>query len=290
MEQLTAFNREYFHRKITNDILVSDDSIPIREAKVRIVNKILETATESNDNLYPTFNITNQLDFFDEDILLVAKHELPNIVVDIEPFNLTFDLAQLIQNAILHDKPHIIELLLKNNIDIQSIVPRVMLQLAIKNQHDQLLKLIEKSVPIHTNNFECVYYLAENGKLELLKIIAEKYHLERLMEVVCKICIAAIKNGHLNIIEYFCPCNAFTGAPDIMFVFLVNSIKYGGHQHIIKYFIDGGIHLRQKNDQILTTAIEFNRYHIVRLLIDIDPSIVDLLTEKQRDICFNSFV
>jgi len=65
------------------------------------------------------------------------------------------------------------------------------------------LELIKNKIHIYTDQYYCVYKLAADGKLELLKEIMKYYCFPNVPEIISKICIQAIHNDHVNILQYF---------------------------------------------------------------------------------------
>lgn len=232
-------------------------------------------------------------DTIDEDMLLAGTIDGHILTIDLFILTLNINLSLLIRNSILNKKFHNIELLLKHNIDIISLEPNIMIMCVetlskeneINSESDDLEmlinKLIESHAPIDIENFRCVFQLAAIGKLDLLKKIISSYSFENVAVIVGRICAQAIIHGHRNILEYFYPQSEFNGAPDIIFTYFIMGIQYGAHLPIIKFFVEGGMSLRQEDYRAVRVAMQYERIEIIKYFYEIDKSIVDFL---QREI------
>jgi len=273
------------NRALIQQILQSEelDPLPIREAKQRLRTKLLQLDEIRTGiaNLQPNVVSTN-VSTFDADMLLLGKLEGRFLHVEVLPFSFTVDMQMLIKNAFLDKKFEVIWLLLDSDLDLPQLEPKLMLMCLALDQDELLIKLIQLQFPIDTESYRVVYESAEMGKLDILKLIMATYVFDDIQEVICKICIQAAIHNHLSIIEHFFPHNQFESIPDIVFVFFTNSIKCGGHLDIIKYFVNGGVDIRQQNYLGLHIAITHNRTAVVKYFYDLDRSILDLMTEEEK--------
>lgn len=261
-------------RKITNQRL---------DAQKRVVNKLLDILSLQNDiSALKQESIIADPDVMDEDMMITGKIEKKSLMIDIPPIKIQIDLALLIKNAMLYSKPSAIRLLIKHNINIFSIETRIMIMCVETDQDELMEELIRLNIPIDTQNYRCLYQLAANGKLDLIQKILKNYCFPNVSEIIAKICIQAIYNNHVNILEYFFPQTAFTGAPDQMFFYFIKSIEYGGHLSVIKFFIRMGINIKQNDYTAVYLAIKFNRPEIIKYFSEINNDVINLLTDDEK--------
>lgn len=111
----------------------------------------------------------------------------------------------------------------------------------------------------------------------------DKYHFPNLTEIICKICVQAVIHNHISILEYFLTPVEFSGAPDKMVEFLLNSIRFGGHLDVVKFFIQNGVSIRRCAYEPVRQAIKYERAQIIQYFCQIDDTVIDLLTEDQKE-------
>jgi len=270
-------------KRTVNETPMSEYTKEIADARKRTINKLLDIMSIQNDinNALPE-SIIDNTDIIDSDMFLVGVIENKTLTIDIPPVTITINLQKAINNAILHKKPKLIRLMMEKQIDLFSIEPKIMLICATNKLDDLLLELIGKKVDICTNEPKCIYQLAAYGKLDFIRFILQQYTFPDLPKIISKICIQAILNNHVHILEYFLTKDAFIGAPDQMFCFFINSICYGGHLDIIKFFVNAGINIKQNNYQAVHQAIKFDLDLLVKYFYDIEPSVDHILTEDQK--------
>ena len=251
--------------------------------KQRVVNKLLDIMSIHNDinNFKPEFIINNP-NVIDEDMFIVGEINNNNLVINIPPINIQINLTDIIRIAITEGKPSIVRLMLKRDIDVFNLEPNIMLMCAEYDQDELMLELMKKKIPIYPDNYKCIYQLASDGKLQLLKIILETYDIFDITEVVSKICIQAILYDHLHILQHFLTRDAFHGAPDVMFILFLKSIEHNADLKIIDFFIKNGINIKQSNYLAVRNAIKFNRRKIIAYFYDTDESIIKVLTDKEK--------
>ncbi|XWV24693.1 ankyrin repeat protein [Tupanvirus deep ocean] len=270
-------------RKIINEFPMTEFPQEIAEARRRVANKLIDIASIQNDiNSLKSESFVDNTDVIDKDMFMVGTINNNLLTINIPPITVTINLAQAIRNAMLYKKPKVIRLMIELDIDIFKIEPRVMI-MCVETEQDELLReLISKKIPIYTQEFRCLYQLAAQGKLDLIKEIMKNYRFPSIPEIVSKICIQAIQNNHVAILKYFIPPQSFHGAPDQMFCFFINSIQYGGHLDVIKFFIENGISIRQDNYKAVHQALKFERAQIIKYFHEIDHSVDQILTEEQK--------
>ncbi|XWV25936.1 ankyrin repeat protein [Tupanvirus soda lake] len=270
-------------RRVINEFPMTEFSQEIADARRRVANKLIDIASIQNDiNALRPESIIDNTDIIDKDMFMVGTIESNMLTINIPPITITINLAQAIRNAMLHKKPKIIKLMMELDIDLFKIEPRIMIMCVETEQDELLSELISKKVPIYTQEFRCLYQLAAQGKLDLVKEIMKNYKFPSIPEIVSKICIQAIQNNHVAILKYFMPRDSFRGAPDQMFCFFVNSIQYGGHLDIVKFFIENGINIRQDNYKAVRVALNFDRAQIIKYFYEIDTTIESILNEEQK--------
>ena len=282
-------NKESLIKNIMETINQSTqyDSTDIANAKKRVVLKLLTKIMDDIEYLNPQTIIDNP-DLIDVDMLNIGSVWGNVLDIDIPPISIRINLANAIANAILHKKYNFIHLLLDKSINIYQLQPKIMIMFADTlcddaSSKEIFSKLISKKIPLHMENYRCVYQLASDGKLDFIKEILENYTFNTtIMEIVAKICVQACINNHVHIIEYFFTPDAFTGAPDQVFTFFINSIQYGGHKSISKFFIDNGVNIKQDNYYAVKVALEYNRCELLQYFYTIDPEIINLLSDNQQ--------
>jgi len=251
--------------------------------KSRVFAKLLSVQDIRDDvNHFRPETILNDLDLIDQDMLTVGKIENKILTIDLLPFHLEINLRQVIVSAIQKNAPRIIKLLLDNNFDLYSIEPKIMMMCVATKQYDLLTDLISKHVPVHTEDYKCIYLLAAQGKLDLINLIIEQYRPLNLPSIIMKICIQAIINKHLHILEYFLTSEAFVSSPDQMFHLFVNGIRYGADLDTVKFFIKSGINLRQNNYEVVYVAQENDRKDLIQYFYALDNTVANLMTDQQK--------
>jgi len=249
----------------------------------RVATKYLDLSSVRSDvDNYITESIVNDPGMLDEDMLTIGKIDGHLLNIEVPPIKITIDLSKTIKTAMQQKKESIIRLLMKKNIDLYYHEPFIMTMAVVTEQDDLLRELIKRKVPIDTEEYRCVYQLAELGKLDLLKLIMKNYKFPSIEEIVYKICIQAVIKNQISILEYFFTEEAFDGAPDQMFTFLINSVRFGGHMDIVKFFIKNGVSIRLYNYQVVHEAIKCNRVEIIQYFCQIDDNVITLLTETQK--------
>lgn len=269
-------------REIIDNSVMNDFSIDIVEKRRKVANKILDMANIYDDDFKLGF-VCDQIDKIDVDMLDVGHIEGKKLKIDIFPITTDIDLSRLIRNAFLERKINFIRMLMSRNIDIFNIEPRIMIMCTETDQDELMSDLIDKKIHIHTDQYRCVYRLAADGKLALIKKIMKNYCFPDALEIISKTCIQAIYNNHVHILKYFLRADAFIGLPDYMFCMFINSIEYGGHLDIIKFFVESGINIRQDNYLAVHQAIKFNKPDIIKYFYDSDIIVDTILTTEQKD-------
>ena len=271
-------------RRVINEAPMSEFTPEIAAARKRVVNKLLDIASIQNsiNALHPESIISNT-DVIDSDMFMVGTVENYLLNIDIPPTTISIDLKKSINDAMKNKKPKIIRLMLDQNIDLFDLEPKIMSMCVVSEQNELMLELINKKIYFVVDDSCCLYRLAVNGKLDLIKAILKAYRFPNLPEIISKICIHAIKNNCINILEYFLVPSAFVSAPDQMFCFFINSIEHDGHLDVIKFFIKSGINIKQNNYQAVYQAINFDKSEIIKYFYDIDPKIDSVLTNDQKE-------
>lgn len=256
-------------RRVINESTMLEFPPNVVSARKRVVNKLLDIVSIQNDiNSLNPESIVSNTDVIDSDMFVVGTINNKILNIDIPPITIKIDLSKTIRNAILYKNPKAIYAMLENNIDLFKIEPKIMIMCVENNQDELLMELIARKIPIHTDQFRCLYQLAANGKLDFVKIIMQNYNFPFVPEIVSKICIQAIQNNHVHILRYFISSDVFKSSPDQMFCFFINSIQYGGHLDVIRFFVDMGIDIRQENYKAVQHAIQFDRIDIIKYFCD----------------------
>ena len=190
-------------------------------------------------------------------------------------------LSNLISNSCLNKRDDILELLIKKNINF-NCQPKILMMCCQMGMDDICVRLINYGVPIDWDNYRCILYLAYQGKLELLKLIIDKYDIPDKPSLVIQIIIHSIIYGHLHILKYFCPYEYFSSIPDFTFTFLINSIQFGGHLDVIKYFIEGGVSIAQQKYLAVEVVKKYSRTEILHYFVQLDNHILTLLTFEEK--------
>jgi hypothetical protein len=275
-----------FYKKLRqkiDDLNMNEYSNDVAEKRRKVANKFLDIAYIHNDS--DLIFSSNNIEIIDEDMLDIGKIEGKFLKINIPPIiDIDIDLSIIIRHALMKKNMDFIKLLISRNIDLFKFEPQIMIICAETDQDELMAELIDKKIHIYTDQYRCVYKLAADGKLNLIKKIMKKYCFPNVSEIINKICIQAIYNNHLNILKYFLINDVFAGLPDHMFCMFINSIQYG-HLDIIKFFIDSGISIRQDNYAAVHNAIKYSKLDIIKYFYDIDPTIDNILTDEQKEIC-----
>lgn len=223
----------------------------------------------------------NQIPF--EDLLLLGKIKGKNLEIDILPLiSININLSKIISVSIQSNQPFVIYKMFNSNINVFQIEPRVMIMAVEMNMDDLVLNLIERNAPVNIEDYRCIYQLADKGRLDILKPILEKYQFPNLTEIICKICVKATIYNQLIILEHFLTEQEFAGAPDQMLIFLSNSVKFN-HLDLVKFFVENGVNIRRCDYQVIKQAIDLDRTLIVQYFCQIDDTVIDLLTQEQKE-------
>jgi hypothetical protein len=243
------------------------------------VNFQKSLANMESENILQEFIVdTSDVDVIDADMFEIGTLSGNFLqIADIFPTPIMINIKTVIHNALNNNRPDVIKMLTEkvNLIDYER---SIMILCAKMKMFELLAYLIDKHVEIDVDNYECVYYLAYLGKLDLLKLILQEYKFPNIFEIASKISIQAIIHNHLDVLKFFCPVSGFDSAPDQMFVFFANSVRFGGHLDIVKYFIDGGLSIKQQNYQVVEIAKQCERCEILQYFAHIDKEILQLLS------------
>ncbi len=267
-------------RDIINNLDTNGYSPEIIEKRKRVANKFLDMASV---NYGQELFIYDNIDNINEDMLDVGEIQGKILKIDISPIMAEIDLSRLIRNSFLERKINFIHMLMSHNIDLFNIEPRIMIMCAETNQDELMSELIDKKIPVYTDQYRCVYKLAADGKLTLIKKIMKNYCFTNVLEIISKISIQAIQNNHVPILKYLLKAEMFYGLPDHMFCMFINSVQYGGHLDVIKFFVDSGISIRQDNYLAVHTAIKFDKTDIIKYFYDKDITVDTILTNEQKE-------
>lgn len=224
----------------------------------------------------------NDPDIIDEDILEIGKINGKYLEANFKSFNIRIDMVENIKKAFLDNKLSFINLLLRKNINIFNIEPRIMTMCAQSKNYDILNILIERGYPIDFQEYQCIYLLARDGQLDIIKLILQQYNLTDNIEIVGKVSIMGVIHEHIDFLEYFLNREVFRSAPDQMFELFIRAIEHNDVIESIKFFTNSGIDIRQKNYLAVKTAISHRRSKIVKHFYSLDGSIIDLMNDDEK--------
>ena len=253
------------------------------EAARRVVNRLLDLVHVQDDinDSVPESIITDP-NVIDDDMFVAGELNGTRLTIDISPVTITIDLSKSIKRAFLERKPALIRLMMARDMDLFDLEPNIMIMCVEVEMDELLLEMIDYEIPIHSQDYRTLYQLAALGKLELIKAILAKYSLLNLHDITMKICIQAVLNDHFSILEHFFTTDAFMGAPDILFEFMLNSIKLTGNVDIFKFFVNNGINIKLNNYEAVRRAAEFERGDIVKYFCSLDSDAANILTDEQK--------
>ncbi|AZL89189.1 ankyrin repeat protein [Megavirus baoshan] len=251
----------------------------IIDAKRRCINKLLDYFQENNLNVLKLGVISENPDLIDQDMIDagVLNYDNNMLSLSVPPIDITVDIKAAISKSFKYGKTRLIELLLYNNIKLDKIEPNIVIMAVQTKNYNFLAKFIDLEYDITINNYQIIYQLSSQGKLDFLIKILDKYHFDSSTEIICKICIQAIMNNHVNILEYFLTEQAFRGAPDQMYCFFYNSISCGANLEVIKFFINNGLSIKQNNYQAIIKACQYKRQDILLYFRELDESVIDII-------------
>lgn len=251
-----------------------------QELKQNIVNKLLDLINTHTDNV-SDYIVENPLDIIDKQLLSIGTISGTDLTIDIPPVYIKINLTNLVRSAIDKKMPSIIELLIETTADLFTIEPEIMYMCTKTRQYDLLRKLIIKNIPVYSNKYSCINQLAADGELSIINTIISKYGLHDNPTITNNVCIQAMLNNRLSIIEHFLTPKVFASVPDLMFAYFLKCIEYNVDIAIIEYFVKHGIDIRQSNFSAVRLAVSHKRAQIVRYFYHINNSVIDLLNSDQ---------
>lgn len=250
--------------------------------KSRIMTKYIDLYKEHGNGMLDF--IVSDTDSIDEDMFklgTIIGNRYLHLVV--EPMKLTIDLRNAIENAFFYRKLGLIHLMLRLEINLELIEPNVMIMCVERDEDELLKKFIDKGYNIAIESYRVLYTVAALGKLDLVKYIMAKCRFHSVSEIIYKVCIQAVYNNHVQILEYFFTDDVFKGAPDKMLDFFVGSITNGSGVDIsIIEFFATRLNIKQDNYRCVRAAIQANRAQIVQYFVDTNPEVYNILTVDER--------
>lgn len=267
--------------RIFSNILTNDNQNENDASLRRFISKYLELYQLYGNAMMDM--ILSDTDLIDEDMF-----KLGTIINDkylylvVQPLRLSINLSSAISNALLHHKPSFIRLLLRLNIDISKIESNIMIMCVETEEYDLLREFINRKYDISVESYRALFTLAAKGELDLVKHVVLTYRFHNIPEIIFKICIQAVYNNHVPILEYFFTEEVFIGAPDQMFDFFINSIKYKAKLPIIKFFTSK-LNIKQKSYLAVYTAIKMNADETLKHFCEIDDNVINILTPVQKE-------
>lgn len=260
------------------DRLTVADPDDIRQMKISLVKNFIEkTSTIQSDLANYTASIMPNAHMYDQSMLKLGKIIDDCLIVDLVVLTIKINLSGLISECLQHNNVQPLLDMLDHGFDLYKFQPLVMVMCVQTEQFDLLDRLIDLATPIDAMNYRSIYHLASKGKLSLLQKIMSKYQFVNPTEIAGKICVEAIRENHVDILRYFCPAKLYESAPDIMQMYMYNSIQYGGHLDIVKHFIDMGCPIQLDSWRAVKVAIQNNRGSILKLFSEICPEVLSII-------------
>lgn len=265
-------------RNIINTCDIEGES-KIINSKRRSINKLLDYFQKNNLDIIKMGVIIDDPNIIDQDMIDASEMDYNNgkLYLSIPAINIIIDIKAAIYKSFEFNKIDLIELLLNNNIELDKIEPNIMIMAVQTKIYNLLDKLIDLEYNITISDYRVIYQLSSRGKLDFIIKILNKYHFNDSTEIICKICIQAIMNNHINILEYFLTEQAFRGAPDQMYSFFYNSISCGSNLQVIKFFVNNGISIKQNNYQAIIKACQYKRQDILSYFCELDKSAINII-------------
>jgi len=264
----------------------SDQKSDIGEATKRFVSQLLTIKIDgSTMDFKPIHDFFADPDNITADMFIVGKINFPDLFIDIPGvICMDINLTTSLHRSIKERKFKFINLLIDLNIDLFKLEPIIMPACATilyDDRYDPLSDLLDKfidlKIPIHENNYACIYILASKGRIDLLEKIMKTYVFNNQTEIIGKICAVAVRADRVNILEYFMPIRTFDTIPDIIFEYFINGIKCGDNINVTKYFTSNCIQISQENYLAVKVARQFKRKKIIQYFANADPHVVTLL-------------
>ncbi|AGF85141.1 repeat protein [Moumouvirus goulette] len=270
-----------FLRQIINNSLLPNLSEAKTSVKYRVINNLLDYFEKEGVDTINMGLIAENPDIIDQDMLSIGNIDESDgtLCFTIPPVDILINLKTAIKKSFMKNKIKLIELLLQQDVNLSIIEPNIMIMALQTNNYDLLSKFIDREFDISVQDYRCIYQLATNNKLEIIKKILGKYYFENITEIVCKICVQAIINKHLNIIEYFFTNDAFSGAPDQMYTFFIKGIEFNTSIDIIKFFVDNGVSFKQYNYKAVKIACTYKRREILKYFNQQDNNISNIIID-----------
>jgi hypothetical protein len=244
-----------------------------------IINAAKIEGTNENVHDFSDMEIIDMID----DILTIGVRSGKLISVNVHSFKFTIDLSHLIGISCRLHQNNVITSMITHNYRVTDIRPEVIIMYIETYQYDVVDALIDNHEDITFQNYRAVFQLAAVGQLHLLKKIMSTYTFIDVADVSSKICVHAAINNHVPILQYFCPYEGFSGAPDIINCYMINSIINGGHLDVIKYFVNGGVSIKQQSYEAVRVAARTHRTDIMKYFYHMDPDIVNILSKDELD-------
>ncbi|AVL94976.1 ankyrin repeat protein [Moumouvirus australiensis] len=268
-------------RQIINNSLLPDLSEEKVAIKYRVINKLLDYFEKEGIDTINMGIIAENPDLIDSDMLSISNidESTGTFYLSIPPIDITVNLKTAIKKSFMNGKTNLIKILLQQDINLNNIEPNIMIMALQTNNYELLSNFISREFDISIQDYRCIYQLASNGNLEIIKKILDKYHFENITEIVCKICIQAIINNHLNIIKYFFINEAFSGAPDQMYTFFIKGIEFNTNIEIIKFFVENGVSFKQYNYKAVKIACMYKRREILKYFNELDSAVSNIVID-----------
>lgn len=269
-------------RQMINELSGQDLSPEAYAAKKRVIYKFLDIASIQDDiNGFNEKSIIDDPDIIDEDMFMIGKIHGNELIIDIPPINININLTNAIGTAMFKKNISFIDLMLKLNLDIFQFEPKIMMMCVESELDGLMIKLIKRKIPIHTENYECIYQLVAKGKLELINNILADYFIPDFDDILIKICIYAILYDKLFILQYFFKPNIFVDRSDIAYCLFFKCIEYNNNIKFLNFFIENGIDITSFDYRAVHTAIKFNKTDVIQYFYDINNSIIQMLTPDE---------
>jgi ankyrin repeat protein len=144
---------------------------------------------------------------------------------------------------------------------------------AAEYDHLEIIKYIVEHTPpiLHAILSEALFRASERGNLNVAKYLIGMIGPALIAEEMKLAADSAIKNNHLQIVEYLIGLNIVDDAISLAFT----SAAFHGNLSILKYTIEKGADIHTNNDVAVRVAAHNGHLHILRYLIDTVGMIAD---------------
>lgn len=211
----------------------------------------------------------------------ILKIQIPDKI------HMDIDLCVMLNAAITQSKFNLVNLLLKNDIMLDSIQPRIMTLLAsvtksdinplfnhsigtqtIYTVQDLIFHQIHRSTNISVDNYACFYLWVKAKCINIIKLIMGRYIFSEdvATELVGRSCVIAIKEDDVQMIEYLMPVSTIPSILELVYDYSKNGIIFCDCVNVIKYYVENGMDLSRNGYELEHMANSYGRKNVLEFI------------------------